>query len=289
MSASTFGRTLALSCLVLIASRQAHAAQDYLVVEHVRNLVVYNRYQQESTAEDREALQPCAPIRILQPDDLFGDGFTRCMQVEIDGEVFYLLKGANGALSRSGPLGFEETFANTITFLDTVVVLRALSIRLSPINSTPRYLPVGQRVVRIFQHRNATYCKTVSSPPAYGWIDFRDRGEGRDWSKLAQVSSISDVIPRGIAQKVQARLDEANAVLARLFSYFNSETREQKEPPQWRMKFSERTIVCTLVGTRSPRQFQQSTDYLVKDIQNIALGSSLGVSYSPGTIDIRVR
>jgi hypothetical protein len=288
MPASIFRGAIALSCLLLIAIRQAQGAPDYLIVEHVRNLVVYNRYQQESTAEDLRALRPYAPIRILQPDDLFGDGFTRCMQVEIDGQIFYLLKGANGALSRSGPLGVEETFTNTTRLLDTVVVLSAQSVRLSPINSTSRYLPVGQQVVRIFQHHDATYCETVSSPPAYGWIDFSGRGEGREWSKLRQVSSASDAVTPGIVQKVQARLDEANVVLARLFSYFNSETRQQKESPQWKVEFSERTIVCTLVGTTSPREFQQSTDYLVKDIRNIVLGSRLEVSHSPGRIDIRL-
>jgi len=251
--------------------------------------VVYNKYQQESTAQDLHSLRPFAPIRILKPDDLFGDGFTRCMQVEISGEIYYLLKGKNGTLSNSGPLGFEETFSNTTTLLDTAEILSGRSIRLSPINSTPRYLPPGQRVVRIFQHRNATYCRTLSSPPAYGWVDFSGEREGRDWSILRQVTSTPDAIPRAIVQKVQARLDEANAVLGRLFTYFNSETRQQKEPPQWKVESSAKAIACTLGGTATPGQFQQSTDYLVKDIEDIVLGAQLSLTHAPGRINIRLR
>src|SRR5713101_4038664 len=106
--------------LLLVTTLQAQNGSDFLVVENVDHLLVYNKYQQEITDQDSKLLVPFVPMRILKAADFLSDGFTRCMQVEINDEIFFLLKDTEGKLTRSGSLGFESTFHNPTIILDTV-------------------------------------------------------------------------------------------------------------------------------------------------------------------------
>jgi len=281
-----FQRSLRLSFSFLAAGIQAYGGTDYLIVEKVEHLLVYNKYQQETAAN---VLLPFAPLKIINSNDLLGDGFTRCMKIDFNGEVFYLLKDKDGRLIRSGPLGFEKFFSNCSSLFDTVQILSGNSNRLSPINSASSRLPVSEKVVRLFRHRNETYCRTLSSPPMYGWIDFTAGKEGKDWKVMKSVPSDHDSIPLVVAQKIQDQLDETNQVLARLFDHFNRETHQQRQAPRWSMETSDKAVLCTLQGDFPAEVFHQSTQYLVKDINNILLGTNLDVAYTTGRVDIRPR
>lgn len=277
-----------LLCIVLVAWEQARSASDYLIVEGVSRLMVYNKYQQQPAGSDLHVLVPFVPMKILRADDVLGDGFTRCVQVEINGEVFYLLKRKDGTLSTSGPIGFEQTFRNATTLLDTVEILAGESLRFLHPNAPPQSLPAGTRLVRIFRYRNATYCGTVGRPQVHGWVSLSETRKGREWRVIPEGIAVYTVIPQNIVRNIAARLEEANRVLARLFERFNAESRRQLKPPRWTIESSTKEIACVLVGTSTPALFRQSTEYLIKDIENIVLGSRLSVTSAPGRIDIRL-
>ena len=78
--------------LTAIAPALARQHDDYLVVEKVRHLLVYNKYQQEPTPLERGNLAPYVPIRIIAKTDVLSDGFTPCMKVDVNGNVFYLVQ-----------------------------------------------------------------------------------------------------------------------------------------------------------------------------------------------------
>jgi hypothetical protein len=228
------------------------------------------------------------PMRIIRPNDMLGDGFTPCMQVEIDGQTFYFLKDKNGGLSQSGSLGYEKVFSNATVLLDTVQILTDKSILLSPINSQARHISPRDLLIRVFHHQTLTYCRTLSVPPKFGWVDFSGKKEGRDWMALKHRTSPGTSISL-VSEKITNRMEEVNRMLARLFRFFNSRTNQQKPTPAWTMESSSNTITCTLEGTASAEQFQQSTFYLVNEIENIALGSEFQVTRSPGRIEIRPK
>ena len=278
---------LLLTFILLPPVLRARDNGDFLVIEHAGRLVVYNKYQQQATEAERKFFTPFAPIRILKSDGLLADGFTRCMRVELWGETFFLLKDKGGKLTRSGPLGFEQTFRNTAILLDTVQILAGQSVRLTPINSAPVYLAQGEKVVRIFRYLNAAYCARPGPSPEYGWAGIAGKGVGRIWKTTAASGSLRTSIPVPLVEQVEMRVGEVNRLLARLFEHFNNESHQQKEIPHWTIESTGTAITCTLRGAGRSDRFERSTLYLVKDIENIVLGANLEVSSTPDIIHIR--
>ena len=278
---------LPLMCVVALAPQQAKCNDNVLVVENVDRVRVLNRYQQEATTADRKLLLSFAPMKILKPNETLGDGFTRCMQVEVEGEMFYLLKDSSGHLASTGSLGFEKTFSTTI-LPDTVQILTPDAVRLSPIRSAPLTLAKNALVVRIFRSSKLAYCRTVGLSSTFGWIDFATLKEGRSWTHLKR-DSAPGISLYAFAQKIRERASEVNVVMNALFRFFNNQTHVQKPIPQWTILSSEGAILCTLEGRGMEDEFQQSTLYLSNEIENILLGSAFQVTHAPGRIEITPR
>jgi hypothetical protein len=268
------------------AEGQVVSGDDFLIVQTPQRLAVYNKYQQEATDEDRRVMAAFVPMHILEEDALLPDGFTRCMKVEIEGEVFFLLKDKDGRLDRSGPPVFERIFRNATVLHDTVQILTNRSVRFSPIGSSPRSLAKGEKAVRFFRHEAAIYCKNVNFPFAYGFIDTRGPVEGKDWSVVRNINAGRGAITPAVVQGIRAKMEEANRLLAKLFEHFNTEAHEERPVPRWSVAASVEAVTCTLLGARRTEDFQRSTIYLVKEVENIVMGTGLRVSYAPGRIDI---
>jgi len=281
--------SLVLLFLSLAPRLPAQSKSDFLVVEQAELLLAYNKYQQRATDQERKSLAGAVPMRILKADDLLGDGFIHCMQVEVQGEMFFLQKDSDGKLSRSGSPGFEKIFRNATILLDTVEVITNRSVHLSPPSSPSRLLFAGETLVRIFRHEDAVYCKTAGIPPAYGWVDFNTAREGRDWRVRTQVSLKSLPVSDAIIQQVRSRIDRVNDLLAQLFTHFNDETHQQKRAPRWVVETSGNAISCTLEGASQAEDFRQSSAYLAMDIENLVLGTNLDVTNAPGSINIRQK
>ena len=281
-------RSLCVLSLIFLASRnKGFCGSDFLVVEKPEHLVLYNKYQQETTERERGVLVPFTPMRILNADDVLGDGFTRCMRVAVNDEVFYLRKDRDGNLAQSGDPGITKTFSGATALLDTIVVLTTL--RISAINAPPRNLPTGERIVRVFRHKNSVYARTAYAPYVYGWIDVAGARENRDWRVVRDAVPVSTSIPPHIIRRISDRIAEVNRTLERLFDHFNTETGQQKPVPQWKVEPSDTSVACVLADAPTNGDFHQSTLYLVNDIENIVLGARLQVTHTPGRVDVRQR
>lgn len=281
---------LALVCLLLcLGIDRAKAGTDFLIIENVDRLQIYNKYQQVATAQDRELFARFAPMRILKASDVLGDGFTRCMQVEVGGQIFFLLKDADNHLGRSGSLGYERMFSNTIILLDTVQILTGHSVRVSPENSQAEYLSPGALALRIFQHGKLTYCQTLTGARLYGWADFKGNENHRTWQVVDRITQKRVSLSPPTIHKIEMQIAEVNRVLTKLYGFFNRQTHQNKPPPQWSVDASNDRILCTLQGEPNGEAFKQSTFYLVNEIENVVLGSDLHVTHTPGSIEIRNR
>jgi hypothetical protein len=280
---------LFLSLVVAPAGLHARGGGEFLLIQHPERLVVYNRYQQQATEAERDALKPFVPIRIVKAQALLPDGYTRCMEVEIDGAAYFVLMDKKGRLSGSGPLGSEKRFHNTALLSDTVEILREQTVEFLPIDAPSGLLQKGEKVVRIFRDQDRVYCRRTGGEPVYGWTSLAGKGGGRNWKVLTTSASQLTSIPPAIVEKVESRIDQTNRLLAKLFEHFNNETHQQKEIPHWEVESSRTAISCTLESIPGGESFERSTPYLVKDIENIVLGSNLAVSHSPGRIEIRLQ
>lgn len=287
--ACVFRGSLVLLIFAFAPRLPAQNKSDFLIVEKAERLLPYNKYQQGATGQERRLLTGAIPMKILNADNLLGDGFIRCMKVEVEGEMFYLRKDNDGKLSSSGPLGFEKIFRNTTVLLDSVEVLTNHIVRLVPVNSPSWMLHAGVTLFRVFRYGDNTYCKLPGSSPVYGWIDFRSIVEGRDWRVRAPVSSKSLPVSDAVIEQIRSKIDRVNDLLARLFDHFNDETNQRRQPPRWMVETSGKTISCTLQGASDVEEFQQSSAYLAMDIENLVLGTNLEVTKAPGSIKIRQK
>jgi len=169
-----------------------------------------------------------------------------------------------------------------------VQVLADKSILFSPINSRARYISPPDLLVRVFRHGALTYCRTLDEPHTFGWIDFGRTKEGLDWTLVKRRASPGTSISL-VSGKIKGRVAEVNRVLACLFRFFNSQTNQGKPAPSWSIESTGNTITCSLHAAEPGEQFEQSTFYLVNEIENIALGSEFQVTRSPGKIEIRPK
>jgi len=267
---------------------QTYGKSDFLVVEHSGRLVVYNEYQQAITESEAALLTAYVPMRILEADVLLGDGFTHCAQVEIGDRVFFLLKDAHGALAYSEPPGFQATYRNTTHLFDSVQILVRCTLQTPSNRSQSRVVSAKSRLIRIFRSKDEIYCRTTEPQPAYGWINFRGMMEGTDWIPLESASPVEPIPTDELARRIQARIDRVNGLLSQLFERFNEQTHAHKPTPYWDVKISDRKITCSLEQA-VPHQFERSTVYLVKNIEDVVMGSGLRVSHAPGRIEIVLK
>lgn len=255
---------------------------DVILAERMDLLQLYNKYQQHLTPQERASLIPFTPLRVVKDHDLLGDGFTPCVDVEIGGAPFYLVGGVEDA----GRAGFLETYHNAVLFNDTIEVLRARALTLASV-ARPTSIPVlkGERFLRLFQEGKRTYVRRVGLPVLYGWIALA-AGSGRDWQVLVPTASAGTGLSPEVLDRIRAHLGETNEVLRKLFAFFNARTGEQKPSPHWELEGADDDVRCVLYNGRG-ESFQQSTQYLVRDLEDILLGTGYNAIASPGRIDFR--
>ena len=289
--AALTGRHLLL-CLLAI-SRISYAqheggAGDFLVVEKMDKLLIYNKYQQAPDSLERAALVSFIPMRIVAANDVLSDGFTACMKVEMNGELFYIPKDESGSLISSARTGFSRDFNNVAILRDTVQVLRDRAISFSlPDHSRQRFLSKTDRCARVFRQGNSTYGALLGKRPTYGWVTLAQGEEGREWVINATPRVVETKIPDRIVMSVRTKVESVNGVLNQLFRYFNDRTRQHRPAPQWRIKTSDLAIICILDPPSSSSHLLESTRLMIKDLENTLLGTPLKVHSTYGRMEIR--
>lgn len=268
----------------------AYSASTFLVIERPDRLHVYNKYQQGITPRERAVLTPFVPMRIVKANDLLGDGFTPCTTVEIGGELFYLVKGRDGELSGSAKAGTIRRFTDAEVLRDTIVVLDDRAIEFAPFGGDgPRPLRRGERFVRHFSQGERTCIGSLDQPPIYGFAPLPASGRRQTWDVPSTLNEPRVVIPEKILAAVRENLSEVNRVYRSLYSFFNQRTGQQRPAPHWTVTNARHAIVCTLVNRPADADVSQSTRYLVKDLENVLLGTKLRITNAADRIEIRME
>jgi hypothetical protein len=275
--------------VVLVAAHRTATAQgeNFLIVERPERLLFVNRYQQQLKGEERKALLPFTPFRILAEHDLLGDGFTPCMKVEADGSLYYVLKDDSGELAGVRDAGTVKTVRNATSLRDSVEIVSAKGIVLWDVQErTKRTLPRGAILVRRFSLNSMTYVQALPSMQ-YGWVRLDTSRGQTQWR----------VVPRGVPRPTEElarvlpaivqRVEEVNAKLRRLFDHLNAKTSQHLPAPSWHVQRLNTGIVCSLETSLPVEQFRESSLLLAKRIESTVLGTTLRVYAVPGTIHVR--
>ncbi len=281
---------LVLIGIVGIARGNARVTEQFIVVEHPARLVIYDQYQRHLNVSESAALGSFVPMQVVHSRDLLGDGLTPCMSVTLNGTPLYLLLEADGHLAGEASAGRISRYDNVVALLDTVTVLRDAALAFEPAGGRhPEHFAKGERIVRVFRDRNHTFVRRTAPDPVYGWAVIEPSGMHRTWDMVTSHERAPSGVTTAIRDSVRSKLGHVNSLLDALYARFNERVERPKAAPHWVVKEYRDSLVCFLRGADSVETFGASTRYLAKDLDNLVLGSGLGVSSHPGRIIISLR
>jgi hypothetical protein len=271
-------------------SARFQTSTEYLLVEHVERLLVYNRYQQHISKEEQRMITPFVPMKILDAKATLNDDFTPCLKVEIQGSVFFLLQNDVREFPNKSKLGFVHIYNHAALVNDTIRLTSSTITFTSPDQKKNRLMQKGNILIRCFRDKKNTFVKLNGLRQEYGWVVLPDRNK-EEYIVLSakERSDPGYFLSNEIQKRIQSKLAEANRTLNDLFAYFNSETNARKAVPRWRFVVLDQQYVCMLEPEEYTERYAESTRYLAGDIDNILHGTNYTTVSAPGKIEIRFK
>ncbi|MGA9121357.1 MAG: hypothetical protein WB699_18460 [Bacteroidota bacterium] len=266
--------------LLMVATGVADSGRkgsDVLLVEHPEKLTVLNQYEQTATQKELREFQPFAPLMIVNEYAHLSDGYTRCVKVRLDNQLFYLLTEEGGALP--GEAGVQlirdaNWIADTVRTGHSPIAIERPAGRRTTVGE-------GALIERFFESRGRAYIRPLADLTHYGWTD---------WNEVRSLRPVlvESVLPRAsdstITAIVSLKIDETNSVLEQLYRMFDAQTHRALVAPRWQINSLPGTLVCDLVDSRI--SYEQSARYLAKDIENALLGTGARVDLSAQRITV---
>ncbi len=259
---------------------------DFLIVQNTGRLVVYDSFQQSIPASQGFAIPPFAPMRIVARRDLLGDGLTPCMKVEVDGEVFYLLRDDAGKLAGGKDLGIVATYQRRLPIGDTIEVIQPDRLTLYTFGRNARHrLAARDRLVRYFEDDGNTYVKRLAPLPSYGWMVLPERSAGVSWRIFRSRARQSGLSPM-IRGRVASRIAQINTTLFRVYAVLGKETGKDLPVPAWSIDSSGTGLACIIHPASSVRFYPRTVDALATELQAYVVGTGYRVTAVENRIEI---
>lgn len=261
---------------------------DYLIIEDPSAYTILNEFEQVVSASEKKAFLPYSPLQIVSLAEQLGDQITNVSRFIYNDKTCYILTDEKQRRVRKETT-WEKTIRKCTVRNDTVRVKRSITLHIKE-SSDPRTFTVakGSSLIRVFNTSSFWYCVPLSGSGQYGWYQgnadvFEVTGEQKSVPvKEFEISEISE--------KIKARLDYANAQYDTFFTWFNTKTSQNRSHPYWSMTTEGNTIRCILKGPSSVyKLLENSTHYIVSDLEHILLGKHYQASYVNGEITVRPR
>jgi hypothetical protein len=171
-------------------------------------------------------------------------------------------------------------------FGDTVRVLQtgALDMSVRGRSATSRTaLRAGDIAVRLFRSGEYYYLRLPGKRDRYGWCGLSPAGAWEVYVSGKKAVVALDHDRRG---RIEARLAKANETYRESFAEFNRITGQSRGEPAWQVQETEgEGIRCVLTGNQAAvSALAGSTRYLIRDIENVLIGTGLAVRYEDGAI-----
>ena len=261
-------------------------ASDFALLDSPQSFTIFNQFEQPLVESEKNVLLPFCPLQILQTDARLGDQITRAMQCQYGQKTYYLLKDGQGAII--GNKGQLHVLKGCVLVGDTVEIVKEGVVAIfgkSPVSSVSRSaLPKGTRLIVLFRYGNAYYSLQTSSARRYGWVGASSRDS---WKRVKQAAPIIDVsITEAFSAQLRQRITSANGSYQTFFERFNASAGQRKSVPKW----SEEGTAPLSWSMSEPYgrtgELDASTEYIVKDLQEILIGKPFSVHYEKGRIVI---
>ncbi len=249
---------------------------DFVIIEKPQNLVIYNKFKQVISSDEKQLFTPYKPYQIKKTSGLFSDGVRGYMEVETNNSSFYFVKDANGDYYNKNKSGEWTFYNNKRTYYDSIVVLTDNKLTFyEMLHKKEYFLKHGDLLIRIFEDNQQFYCKNAKNN-TYGKIDLG--GNNSEYFKIlnSKKSGGSKILSSEIKTKIISKFDESNKLLKKLFAFFNTDNNKNLKPPFWIVKTNGNNIEA--VFSHSIKSFSNSNKYLINQLENIVLGTNLKVT-----------
>jgi hypothetical protein len=262
---------------------------DFIVLDRPQKLTILNQYQQPLTESEKASFTTGTPLQVINTDEMLGDQITHAVQGAFGGKTWYLQKDEEGNLLGTKGKEGRQAFKNCSIASDTVEIVKDRSVRFS---ETPQggagahFLNKGERVERIFGYRGQWYVKPFAHGSSFGWANFPPDGS---WRRRTIAAVAADTgMTDFLQERIIERLTTANDEYRKYFTHFNSVTGKGKTVPQWQWERQGRGMHCFLNAPyRTGSQLDESTRYLVRDLENMLIGKQYEVLCDKGDITLK--
>lgn len=273
--------------LILPFIISAKQRADFMVVEAPLVFTIYDKYERLLKESNKKRFIPYSPFQIINKNEILGDEITQTLKFKFEGSNYYVLKDDNGKLT-STTSTYKKEFRNCAIINDTIHIVKDKSFLIYekyPSLGKRTYLKKGDIVLRVFKY-NGHYCLlNIGSNRIYGWNTLRS---GTSWQLIKkEISKNKHTISQNIQEQITNKIKSINDSYTKYFNYFNNRTNSQKSIPEWKYETKGNIITITLSGAGSyAMQLNESSQYLVSDLENILLGISFSVEYETVIITI---
>jgi len=274
--------------LITISLLYSQKKADFLIVENIEPYAVLDRYEQPLTANAGKQFLPFSPLQIIDQEATLGDEITDVLKFQYDQKPYYFLKNDKGNFVGDTKNRYNQRYKNCALTGDTIQITRAKAVLLAqkyPSKGRRVYCKKGKNCIRIFSYKGYHYVKTIGASAQFGWCSL---GARNTWKIVKSTTKKREYrLDTILKDRIVARIEKANKAYRHYFNYFNNLTTQEKSVPQWQYTFGDNMVRCALSGPyKNTGQLEESTYYLVQDLENILIGKSFNVEYQVGEIVI---
>jgi hypothetical protein len=286
MNTATLLQATLLTSGIVASTLQEATRAMYMVVGPVGSLIVFDRYERRLTPEELSMLDSFAPMRVIAPSHIMGDGYSRCMFVEIDDERYYVQIGENGALLVGSGTITPRMFADVMRRDDSVRVVARRGLLLTIPDGREVILQPATVVKRYFTRGDRSYVGTSDSMRVFGWVPQR-YGDLEPVGGRGRVHLVAG--SKDTQERITRRLEQVNGYLRRLYIAQSSKSGRHITAPEWTVREDRGDLICTLEGIPTHGAHDASVRMLANEFRGYVLGIDAEVISRPGAIEIRFR
>ncbi|MGD9200130.1 MAG: hypothetical protein PVI26_01080 [Chitinispirillia bacterium] len=261
---------------------------SYLIVKNPTAFTILNKYEQDITAAEKKTFIAYSPLKILSRNTTLGDQLSQALKFQFQNKIYFLLRNENGKLIGLKNTGYRKILQNCIHINDTIRILRGNVLRLSeqsPTQGKGTYLLKNDILIRIFRYKNSYFLLRLGDTNQYGWCNLSPKSTWQKYAKKQESKTI--VISNSIRNRIESKIKSVNEMYVNFFDYFNRIEGKSKSIPQWIISSQENILQISLhknIGYLN--QMAESTDILIKDLENILIGEPFLVKQLNGVISI---
>ncbi len=274
-----------LSLISILISAVLLSAADFLIVPQPQDFAIFDQYEQPLSDTGKNRFPPFSPFQVIKRNELMGDQITEAVRLSCRGSTYYLPRG-----NKTTDKLLLKILGNCSILNDSVLLKKDIKVYTGSPSGAPSFtIKADQQVIRVFRHGNNHYLLTSGQNGRYGWYS-GSADVFRAGKTTVKVTSTRQDDLAGIEQIVKKRIESVNETYHSIFGYFNHMTNQGKLIPSWSVVTIKNAIQCRLSGSsQMTGQLEQSTRYIVQDIEQSLLGKPYSVSYKSGLIEIGPR